>query len=355
MLKSISRLLTALGFLILTVLMVLGAKYLPETVFSFYPEFSRKALTALSNITAFVPFALWEVLLGALILWFVISLIRAICKGRFVRWGMGVVLVLSVGAFLFVGLWGLNYFAPSMNQRMGIADEQYTAQELKEATFYYLDMANEMARQVDRDEDGFYLAADFEELAAEAGRSFVPLSEDYECFDGSKARVKYLLTSPLMAKAGTTGVFICLTGESSVSTLTYEISLPYTMCHEAAHRLGFAREDEANFAAFLACCESQRADFRYSGYYQAFIYCYNALYAADPEAAREVWGQVSQTLYEDLSRGNTHNEALRDETVSKVSDAVYDTYLKGFSVAEGVQSYGQVTDLLLVWYFEELK
>lgn len=355
MLKSVSRLISAVGFLILTVLLVLGAKFLPELVFAFYPEFSRKALTALSNITALVPFALWELLLGALVLWFVISLIRAICKGRCVRWLMGVVLVLSVGVFLFMGLWGLNYYAPSVNERMGIPEKQYTVEELKEATLYYLDMANASAREVDRDEDGFYLAAELEELSVEAGRSFVPLSEDYECFDGSKARVKYLLSSPLMAKTGTTGVFVCLTGESSVSTLTYEISVPYTMCHEAAHRLGFAREDEANFAAFLACCESDRADFRYSGYYHAFLYCYNALYEADPEAAREVWNEVSETLYEDMSRASIHYEALRDETASKVSDAVYDTYLKGFSVSEGVQSYGQVTDLLLVWYFEELR
>ena len=33
---------------------------------------------------------------------------------------------------------------------------------------------------------------------------------------------------------------------------------------------------------------------------------------------------------------------------------VYDTYLKSFSVEEGVQSYGEVADLLLIWYFEVL-
>ncbi len=354
MLRSISRLLSSAGFIILTVLMVLGAKYLPQVVFSFYPDFSAKAMTALSNITSFVPFTLWEILLVLLLLWGIVSFIRAIRRARCVRWLMGVVLVFSLGAFLYVGLWGLNYYAPSMNARMGLPEKQYTAAQLKEAALYYRDMANAAARDTDRDENGFFLCADWDELAREAGKSYVPLTEDYPCFQGSKAKVKYLLSGPLMAKTGTTGVFLCLTGESGVSKLTYEVSIPFTMCHEAAHRLGFAREDEANFAAFLACTASEREDFRYSGYYNAFLYCYNALYDADPESARAVWDGLSETVKNDLRRGSTHYASLRNETASKVTDAVYDGYLKTFSVQEGAASYGMVTDLLLVWYFEEL-
>ncbi len=354
MLRSISRLLSSAGFIILTVLMILGAKYAPDTVFSFYPDFSAKAMTALSNLSSFVPFTLWELILALLLLCFLVSFIRALRNARFGRWLMGVVLAVSVGVFFYVGLWGLNYYAPSMNSRMGLPEKEYTAAELKEATLYYRDMVNRAVRDTDRDEDGFFLCADFEEMAEEAGQSFVPLSQDYSCFRGSTARVKYLLSGPLMAKTGTTGVFLCLTGESGVSKLTYEVSLPFTMCHEAAHRLGFAREDEANFAAFLACTESSRSDFRYSGYYNAFLYCYNALYSADPESAKEVWAGLSDTVKEDLSRGRTHYASLQSESVSKVTAAVYDSYLKTFSVKEGTASYGMVTDLLLVWYFEEL-
>lgn len=353
--KILSRLLSALGFALLTVLLILGAKHLPTVFFSYYSPFSAKAMTALSNLSAFTSFSLWELILCALILWTVITLIRALCRGRFLRWASGLFLGLSVGVFLFVALWGLNYYAPSISQRMGLAEKQYTVEQLEEAARYYLDKANAAARSVDRDEDGFFLSAELAELGHEAGKSFVPLAEDYECFSGSKACVKTLLSSPLMAKTGTTGMFVCLTGESAASTLTYEVSMPYTMCHEAAHRLGFAREDEANFAAFLACSESDRVDFRYSGYYHAFLSCYNALYKVDPERARAVWSDVNQTLSDDIRRASAHYSALQSETASKVSDAVYDTYLKSFSVPEGVQSYGMAADLLLNWYHEVLK
>lgn len=352
--KFITRLLLSLGFFLLSFLLILVAKEAPDFLFSFYPELCRKAHTALSNITSFVPFGLWEAGLALGLLLDLILLIRAFTKKHFWRWLAGQLLVLSIGVFLFVSLYGLNYYAPTIAQQMELPEKTYTVQELKEATLYYRDMAQQAAREVDRDEGGFFLPGEFSELAEEAGRSFAPLAEDYACFDGSKARVKYLLSSPILAKTGTTGLFVCFTGESGVSKLCYEIQQPHTMCHEAAHRLGFAREDEANFAAFLACCASDRPDFRYSGYSHAFVSCYNALYAADPESARKVWEGCSELLRNDLLRANDHYAALRNETAEKISDTVYDGYLKSFSVAEGRQSYGKVADLLLIWYFEEI-
>ena len=200
-------------------------------------------------------------------------------------------------------------------------------------------------------DDEFAKDNDFDTLAEQAGEGFETLAKTYDCFDGSTVRVKKLLSSPLMGKIGMTGGFICLTGESCVSTTTHAASMPFTMCHEIGHRMAFAREDEANFAGFLACAASERPEFRYSGYYAAFRYCYNALYNADPQAASEVWAGVSAGVAADWSASVKHYEAIRNETAAEVTDNVYDTYLKSFSVESGVQSYGEVTDLLLDWYF----
>ena len=122
--------------------------------------------------------------------------------------------------------------------------------------------------------------------------------------------------------------------------------MPFTMCHEIGHRMAFARENEANFAAFLACSVSEREVFRYSGYYSAFIYCYNALYRADPEAALEVWSDASAGLKVDAAAARAHYDEVENEKVSKATYQIYDSYLKAFSVASGKQSYGEVVDLL---------
>lgn len=355
MTKTILRLTLSGGLLLLTGLAVLAAKYFGAFFFDFYPDFSRWVTAILAGATSIVPFALCEILLVALILWFFISLVRAIVKKRMVRWLTGVLLIVCILLTAFVGIWGLNYYAPPMQERIGLSDRQFTVEELREATVYYRDRANALADSVMRDENGVMAEYDFSELARAAGEGFETLSRSFPCFDGSTVRVKKLLSSDLQGKLGTTGVFICLTGESCVSTTTHTASMPFTMCHEIGHRMAFAREDEANFAGFLACSVSERPEFRYSGYYAAFRYCYNALYAQDPNAAAEVWSGVSAPVARDWADSAEHYKALQNEKAAELSDTVYDVYLKSFSVASGVQSYGEVTDLLLVWYFEQVK
>lgn len=355
MTKTILRVTLSGTLAVLTALMILAAKYLSPIVFTFYPALSRQVLSILAGATSVVPLAVWELAVAALVLWFVFSLVRAITRGRIVRWLAGVLLMACVLVFAFVGIWGLNYYAPSMQSRLNLPEKQYTAAELKEAATYYRDMANATASTVERDEEGVMCVGDFDELANAAGDGYETLAQTFECFDGSTVRVKKLLSSPILGATGTTGVFICLTGESGVSTTTFSASLPFTMCHEIGHRMAFAREDEANFAGYLACEASERADFRYSGYYSAFVYCYNALKKVDADAASEVRQGCCAELAADLRASSAHYAELRNESASKVYTEVYDTYLKSFSVESGVQSYGEVVDLLLTWYFERLR
>lgn len=355
MTKTILRLTASASLLVLTGVMLLLANYLTPVIFAFYPAFSRYVTGLLASMTSVLPIPLWELLVVAAVLWFFLSLIRAIVRRRMVRWATGLLLVVSIVIMAFVGIWGLNYYAPSMQSRLGLQELQYTPAQLEEAACYYRDMANRTALSVTRQDDGTMADYDFDRLSDSAGLGYETLAQSMDCFDGSTVGVKKLLSSSLMGKIGTTGVFLCLTGESTVSTTTYRASLPFTMCHEIGHRMAFAREDEANFAAFLACCANSAPEFQYSGYYSAFRYCYNALYSADPEAAARVWSGVGQELAADCRAASEQYAAQRSETASKVSNQVYDTYLKSFSVDSGVQSYGEVADLLLDWYFQRLR
>lgn len=354
MTKTILRVMLSGILLVLTAILVLAAKFLNGFFFSFYPAFSRGLLKVPAKITSIVPIAVWEILVILLVLWLITSLIRAILRARIVRWLAGLLLMVCIFVFAFVGIWGLNYFAPPMAERLGLPEEQYTVAQLREATVYYRDMANQTAAQVERDADGVMVAYDFDKLALSAGEGYETLAGTMDCFDGSTVRVKKLLSSGLQGKLGWTGIFMCLTGESSVSTTTFNASMPFTMCHEIGHRMAFARENEANFAAFLACSASTRPEFQYSGYYNAYIYCYNALYGVDADAAREISQGCSAELRADLNAAVAHYDEIESESASKVSGAVYDTYLKTFSVESGVKSYGEVTDLLLAWYYEKL-
>ncbi|MCR4672183.1 MAG: DUF3810 domain-containing protein [Lachnospiraceae bacterium] len=347
---------------ILTGLSLLGmaaGNYFPDLLFPWYREMSRFLLDIISRATAFVPFALWEPLVLLIAAGIITSLILVIGQKRglegFLKWLGSTLLTASILFFAFNLLWGLNHYGPDLSEELGLEVGEYTLDELKEAVRYYMTEAESLAETVERDEEGELVHDDLREWMAEAGSSYEKLSGEYHIFSGSTVPVKKMSVFWLyMSHAGFTGIFIPHTAESTVNPNSAVIDLPFTMCHEAAHRCTIASEDEANFAAFLACSVSEDPDFRYSGYYQAFISVYNALYKADSTAASTLWTEDYELLRQDCSAAGNHYQKYEGQ-VHKAAEKVNDTYLKSYSEKSGVQSYGEAADYLIAWYFEKYR
>ena len=349
MLKPIRHLIGAGVLAALTAAAVGLARFLPEFWFSFYTDFSRAAMRYLGAAFGWVPFPVWELLLGLLLLGAVAGLIYAVKKARVLGFLTGLLELLVLLTALFVGLWGLNGFAPDIGTQTGLKLERYSVDQLKKAAAYYADEASAWSVRVERDEAGNVVLPELEALSQEALAAYGRLAEENERFAVSLPRVKPLLGSKAFAYMGTTGVFVCLTGEAAVSTETFPLSLPFTVCHELGHSLAVAREDEANYLGFLACRASERPLLRYSGYYSAFLYCYNSLYAEDAAAARSLWERCSAELLRDCDVHVAHNKQYEGK-VQEAAQAVNDAYIKTFDEA-GVKSYGLVTDYLIAEYF----
>ena len=350
--KTIGRVILSAILLVLTGLLIAFAKAARGAVFSFYPAFSRAALGAVCSVSALVPIALWEVLAAVLALWFFYTLIRVFTKRRsLLRWLAGVLLGLSTGVFLFVAIWGLGHFGPSVDKSLGLDVREYSKQELIAATAYYAAQANEYAGKVERNAENLTVYPAFSELAAQAPGGYAALAQDYTQFTGGLGPVKPLASWRLFSQAGTTGIFICFTAEACVNPDTYTAWIPFTMCHELAHRQAVTAEDDANFCAYLACMASENDDFRYSGAFGAYIYCHNALSKVDKTAASQIWSSLSDSVVADIRAANEHY-AQYEGKVQDAAQKVNDTYLKAFSEESGVQSYGEAADLLIAWYLK---
>ena len=216
--RTIGRLLLLAIFLVLTVLLVLAAKYAPALVFSFYPEFSRKLLSVISSVTRAIPLAVWELLAGLAVLWLLYTFVRIFTQRRsFLCWLAGIVLSVCVGLFLFVALWGLNHFGPTVGEQLGLSVREYTKQELTDATRYYAAQVNALADDVSRDNQGLARLSSFEELSKQAGAGYDKLAARYELFTGSHDPVKKLATWRMFSQFGITGIFVCFTGEACVN------------------------------------------------------------------------------------------------------------------------------------------
>ena len=71
----------------------------------------------------------------------------------------------------------------------------------------------------------------------------------------------------------------------------------------------------------------------------------------DKSAAGELWNAMDADVRADALAANKHY-AKYEGKVQDAAQKVNDTYLKAFSEKSGVQSYGEVTDLLIAWYLQ---
>lgn len=322
---------------------------LPAFWFSFYTDFSRCAMRVLGAVFGWIPVPIWELALVLGLLALPVVLVRAVRKKQLAGFFAGLLELTALLAALFMGLWGLNHFAPTIGEQTGLEVRGYSEQELREAAVWYSGQASALSGQVERDADGTLVLPAFSALSDEAVAAYAQLGAENSRFANPVQQVKPLLASRLFAYFGTTGVFLCLTGEAGASTETFGLSLPFTICHELGHSLAVARENEANYLGFLACRASDSPLFQYSGYYSAFVYCFNALYAENAKSAQGLWDLCSDEMLRDSRRHVSHNRQYEGK-VQQAAQAVNNAYLKTFT-EEGVKSYGLVVDYLIAEYF----
>ncbi len=324
-----------------------------------YPYVMRTVQGFLAQWSGGVDFLLWQVLAVFLVVVIVALLvIFLVLKKSPVTWLGWALAVCSLVYLLHTLVFGLSYYSGDLSDDLRMEVAQYTLEELAEATEYYRDQANILAEWVERDANGNVDFAEFESLAEKAGEGFHTLVYDrsYPVFAGSTQPVKKLGWADMYTSMGITGVTMGLTGEAAVNPQIPDVTLPFTMCHEMAHRMCIANERDANFAAFLACSVHEDIQFRYSAYFLAYRYCYNALAGINSQdsaaAVARISNGVSDRLYQDLNYYDTFFSSHRDQKATKVANTANDTYLRTSGVRSGIGSYAQVCDLLVNWHIQ---
>ena len=333
--KYLGGYLTAGIFGVITwVLMQFGQRF-ATLVDMVYPYVIRTLQTFLAQWSGGVDFLLWQVLAVALGVVVLATLVLVIVtKRNVVTWAGWVLAGVSFLYMLQTVVYGLNYYAGPLADDIRLEVAQYTLEELVEATEYYRDKANVLSYQVDRDDEGNVKFADFDTLAERAGEGFQTLTYEYSypVFAGSTLPVKELGWSDMYTSMGITGFTAGLTGEAAVNPQIPDVSLPFTICHEMAHRMCIAPERDANFAGFLACSVHSDVEFEYSAYFMAYRYCYNALASVNTQASAAATARVSdgvgELLYRDLTYYNTFFSRRRDAAATNVANTVNDTYLR---------------------------
>lgn len=307
-------------------------------------------------LSSLLPFSLAEVIVIMLIplvlAYIVISVVRIVRKkgsrGKTAyKAFLNVICTVSLVFFLFITNFGICYYRNTFAETNGIEIRESTVEELYSLCVNLAENASE-ARERLSEKDGIMALRSLDEAKSEAQKAMNNLYEKYPTIFSGYSATKSVMLSELMSYTQITGMFFPFTFEANVNVAVPEFSIPSTMCHELSHLRGFAREDEANFIAYLACINSDNAELQYSGYMLALIHSINALYDSDKEKYQEVFSYLSDKVKADLDANNEY-WAKYETPVAEAASSINNSYLKANSQADGTKSYGRMVDLLLAY------
>ncbi|MBQ6372527.1 MAG: DUF3810 domain-containing protein [Oscillospiraceae bacterium] len=190
-------------------------------------------------------------------------------------------------------------------------------------------------------------------IAETAVDAMEELGHEYPELSGYYPRPKKItLLSRLFSMMGVSGIYSPFTIEANVNGEMEGMEKPFTACHELSHLRGYMNEGEANYIGWLACIGSEDRSFNRSGWLIAWIYAGRSLRQADPELYEKIRAQIPEAALAEI-RANDEFWAKHENKASEVQSRINDAYLKSNGVEEGIASYGQLTTLMLHWYFAE--
>lgn len=312
----------------------------------------------LGRICYLVPFSVMEVVEVLAVLFgigYVVWSIRAVVRAKGGRCCRAYGAVLGAGCILlsvwagFCLLWGVNYWTDGFQDKSGIYAQPVALEDLREVTACFAARVSETAGEVRRDEHGLF-AVPREEILAGSVHAYDGITETFPFLAFDDPGVKPMAFSRLMSALDFTGFYSSFTGESNVNVDSPACMLPSTIAHELGHQRGFASEQECNFLAVLASTTCPDPAYRYSGWLIGYVYLGNALYAQDPESYWAIREKLPKEAQLDLAYNNAYWAQFQDTAVQRASNKVYDGILKSYGDERGIQSYGTVVDLLVVYY-----
>lgn len=257
---------------------------------------------------------------------------------------------------LFLLIWGLNYQREPLGGKLGFAGQNASDEQLKMISETIVNEVN--SNYGDSHASDAFDGSRPAPLSRAQVYELIEASYEHEPLLGGAGNGRYgppkpIYFSGLMSRLGLSGFYMPFTGEPNFNAAQPDFDLPYVIAHEKAHQRGFAREDEANFIAFLVCINSTHPYVRYSGYLNA-LKVVGAFGASDREFYQNLTDRIGEGPRNDL-RARAAFWARNEGPARVVAGRINNSYLKANRIGSGTQSYGEDIALIVGYYLMRAK
>jgi hypothetical protein len=260
-----------------------------------------------------------------------------------------VCIILSVYSSFVLTL-GTSYHGKTLDEKMGIDTRAVSAQELYDTALILIEGAEKELENVNfKYGSSSVMPYDLDTMNSHLDKAVKKAADKYGFISKLGADLKYVMLSEPMSYTHITGVYTFFTGEANININFPDYTIPFTAAHELSHQRGIARENEANFCAFLICMESDDPYIRYSAYVSMYEYFASPIYSADKELYSTLYSSIDPKIRYEMIAFNEFFDKYEKSVASEVSGAINDTYLQIQGQEQGSKSYGLVVDLAVAY------
>lgn len=313
----------------------------------------RQALAYLTNL---LPFSVAELLI--LLIPFLLALLIYLAWRYFSKtrrsaliYACSLLGVICMVFNIFVWNFAPGYYATTLEKKLSLDRREVSANELYQtAELLIEEIEASSASALFLESGASVMPYSYSEMNRKLLDAYNSFCEKHDFINTFSSRVKPIMLSEPMSYTHITGVYTFFTGEANLNVNFPDYTLPYTAAHELAHQRGIAREDEANFIAFLICMESDDPYIRYSAALSVYEYVASALYSADYERYAKSYYELPYNVRMERVAYSEFFEKYRENVAADVSESVNNSYLQSQGAKEGTQSYNMVVDLAVAYY-----
>jgi len=322
-------------------------QYYSTGLYPFISKFQRLLL-------GWLPFSIGDLIYGFFILVILVKtwqLIRVLFKRKFNRQyllkGLKQIIFFFLLVYVFFYLlWGLNYSRKGIARQLNLKMTGYTLRELDTLTNVLEQRLNHYASLVEPvQRDSFYKKRN---LFRECYAAYKFGSEQYSFLKYQPKSIKPSFYSYAGNIFGFQGYYNPFSGEGQVNTTIPVFMQPFVACHEIGHQVGYGKENEANFAGFLACRLHPSPVFRYSVYFDMFNYTITELYRYDSIRAKQYIARLHPQVKKDYEEVRRFYKKYKNP-VEPVIMWFYDKYLLANNQPSGKKTYSEVIAFLIAY------
>lgn len=313
----------------------------------------------LRYLFGWLPFSIGDILYAFGVLWIMIKLIKGIklllqkkatWKGTGIR-SYKLLLLLATVYIVFNAFWGINYNRQGIAKQLDLRADSITYSDLKQTTALLIEKMNTTKQ---------YLVS----KNIQYPNNKTLFKQVDAAYDKAQLHYPFLTYKPVSLKSslwgwlgnytGFTGYYNPFTGEAQVNTTVPKFLQPFVACHEVAHQLGYAKENEANSVGYIAALHSGDTLLLYSTYFDLYNYASRALYfqammQTDTMLIKDYTNRLLPQVKNDIKEMRAFNNSHRSP-LEPVVRTGYNFYLKNNNQPLGIKSYDAVTTFLIAYY-----